>query len=76
VAPAAVQGAERFLDYVFGGGPVAEHDDRQPQELDGVGLIQASDRDLGARYRGLGPVSPGRGRGGAGRVVQRVDVHS
>jgi hypothetical protein len=45
----AVQPAERVLDHILGGGPVAQHDDGEPDQPDRVRLIQGGDGLRGVR---------------------------
>ena len=49
--PAPVEPAERLLHRVLGGGPVAEHDDGQPDQPEGVRPVQRGYR-LGRRRCG------------------------
>jgi tetratricopeptide (TPR) repeat protein len=42
--PVPVQAAERVLHHVLGGGPVAQHDVRQPDQAQGVRVVQRGDQ--------------------------------
>jgi hypothetical protein len=50
--PAPVEPAERLLHRVLGGGPVAEHDDGQPDQPEGVRTVQRGHGLRRARGRG------------------------
>jgi hypothetical protein len=47
-----VEAEERVLDHVFGGVPVAEHDDGQPDQAGRVRFVQRGHAGLGVGRRG------------------------
>lgn len=79
VSPSPVEAGERLLDDVLGGGPVAEHDQGQPDQADRMPPVQPGDcrRGVGrGRPRdGARPATrPGRGGPGGKHVAARGRV--
>src|SRR5689334_7891168 len=64
MVPAQVQAAERVVYDVFGSGPVAEHDMRQPGQAQHMGLVDPRD-GLGSRIRAFTGMTAGHGQPGA-----------